>query len=52
LKIRPDADAYYMRSKCYYKTNNKKAACDDLQKAAGMGHQEAKRDVKEICGGM
>ena len=48
LKIRSDADAHYIRSMCNYKAGNKNAVCDDLQKAASMGHPEAKKDVKAM----
>lgn len=49
LKIKPDADAHYIRSKCYYKTGNNKMVCEDLQKAAGFGHKEAVKDAAEMC---
>jgi tetratricopeptide (TPR) repeat protein len=48
LKIKPDADAHYMRSMCNHKAGNKNAVCEDLQKAASLGHTEAKRDVKAM----
>ncbi len=49
ISITPDAAAYYTRSKCYYKTNNKKACCADLEKAAEMGNKEAKKDIGIVC---
>lgn len=48
LKIKPDADAHYVRSKCNYKLGNTGAVCPDLQKAASLGHPEAKKDVKAM----
>jgi tetratricopeptide (TPR) repeat protein len=49
ISIKPDAAAYYTRSKCYYKTNNKKACCSDLEKASEMGNREAKKDIGIVC---
>ncbi len=49
ISVLPDAAAYYTRSKCYYKTNNKKACCADLEKAADMGNKEAKKDIGIVC---
>lgn len=49
IDIKPDATAYYTRSKCFYKTNNKKACCADLEKAAAMGNKEAKKDIGIVC---
>lgn len=49
IEIKPDDAAYYTRSKCYYKTNNKKACCNDLEKAAAMGNKEAKKDIGIVC---
>lgn len=49
ISIKPEATAYYVRSKCYYKTNNKKACCADLEKAAEMGNKEAKKDIGIVC---
>lgn len=49
IDIKPDAEAYYLRSKCYYKTNNKKACCADLDKSAAMGNKEAKKDIGVVC---
>ncbi|TND04078.1 MAG: hypothetical protein FD123_3849 [Bacteroidetes bacterium] len=50
IKIKATADAYYLRSKCHHKLNHKKNVCEDLNKAAEMGHPEAKKDVITICG--
>jgi len=49
IAIKPEADAYYTRSKCFYKTNNKKACCADLEKAASMGNKDAKKDIGIVC---
>jgi tetratricopeptide (TPR) repeat protein len=49
IAIKPNADAYYTRSKCYYKTNNKKACCADLEKSSTMGNKEAKKDIGVVC---
>jgi tetratricopeptide (TPR) repeat protein len=49
ISILPNAEAYYTRSKCYYKTNNKKACCADLEKAAEMGNKDAKKDIGIVC---
>ena len=49
IAIKPEAAAFYTRSKCYYKTNNKKACCADLEKASAMGHREAKKDIGIVC---
>lgn len=49
IKLKPEAEAYYLRSKCQYKTNNLKACCSDLEKAASMGHAEAKKDKGVVC---
>lgn len=49
IAIKPDAAAYYTRSKCYYKTNNKKACCADLEKSSEMGNREAKKDIGVVC---
>lgn len=49
IDLKPDAAVYYTRSKCFYKTNNKKACCADLEKAASMGNKEAKKDIGIVC---
>jgi tetratricopeptide (TPR) repeat protein len=49
ISVKPNAAAYYTRSKCYYKTNNKKACCSDLEKASEMGNREAKKDIGIVC---
>ncbi len=49
IGLNPSANAYYIRSKCYYKLNNKKACCSDLEKAAQMGNTEAKKDLGVVC---
>lgn len=49
IAVKPDALAFYTRSKCYYKTNNKKACCADLEKSAEMGNKEAKKDIGIVC---
>lgn len=49
IALKPDAEAYYTRSKCYYKTNNKKACCADLEKSSEMGNREAKKDIGVVC---
>ncbi len=48
IKNNPSAEAYYIRSKCYYKLENKKACCEDLSKAQQMGHPEAARDKMTV----
>jgi tetratricopeptide (TPR) repeat protein len=49
IELKSDAEFYYTRSKCYYKSNNKKACCADLQKASDMGNREAKKDLGVVC---
>jgi tetratricopeptide (TPR) repeat protein len=49
IKVKPTADAYYNRSKCYYKLNKKNESCADLQKAADLGDKQAKKDKVSFC---
>ena len=49
VKYKPEAEAYYVRSKCHYRLKNLKACCSDLDKAAGMGHTEAAKDKSVVC---
>jgi len=49
IKLKPAADAYYLRSKCHHMLKNKKNVCEDLKKAAELGHPEAKKDVTTMC---
>lgn len=49
IKYKPEANYYYLRSKCYFKLENKKACCEDIVKAADLGHLEAQKDSKTIC---
>jgi tetratricopeptide (TPR) repeat protein len=49
ISLKPDANAYYTRSKCYYKSNNKKACCADLEKSSELGNKEAKKDIGIVC---
>jgi Tfp pilus assembly protein PilF len=49
VKLKPEAEAYYMRSKCCYRLGNMKACCSDLEKAASMGHAEAAKDKGVVC---
>jgi len=49
ISLKADAGAYDTRSKCYYKSNNKKACCADLEKASALGNKEAKKDIGIVC---
>jgi tetratricopeptide (TPR) repeat protein len=49
LKVNEDADLYYQRSKCFYELKNQKAACEDVNKAAALGHSQAKKDIIYVC---
>ncbi len=49
IKQKPTADAYYNRSKCYYKLNKKNESCADLQKAADLGDKQAAKDKASFC---
>lgn len=49
LKVKEDANLYYLRSKAWYRKDNKKACCTDLEKAAGLGNTEAKKDLSVVC---
>ena len=49
IKQLPNADTYYLRSKCYYKLKKEKECCNDLQKAAELGSKQAKEDIKYVC---
>ena len=49
IHINPEADLFYKRSMCNFKLGNKKECCEDIKKAASMGHAEAKKDIGAIC---
>lgn len=49
ISLKPEAASYYIRSKCYYKLNNLKACCADLQKAVAMGYKDAQKDIDTVC---
>lgn len=44
IKAGGTGEDYDLRGKCYFKLNNKKAACEDLNKAEQMGYAEAAKD--------
>ena len=44
-------DLYYLRSKCYFKKDNIKACCKDLETAAQLGNREAVKDLSVMCSG-
>ncbi len=43
------ADYYFYRGSCYFNTHQKDKACEDLSKAAEMGHKEAEKIKSETC---
>lgn len=43
------ADYYFLRGSCYFNIHQKDKACNDLSKAAEMGHKEAKKIKLETC---
>jgi tetratricopeptide (TPR) repeat protein len=49
IKIKEEGNYLYLRSKCFYKIENKNACCSDLKRAADLNHPEAKKDAKTIC---
>jgi tetratricopeptide (TPR) repeat protein len=49
IRVKPTADGYYNRSKCYYKLNKKNESCADLQKAADLGDKQAAKDKMSFC---
>jgi tetratricopeptide (TPR) repeat protein len=49
IKAKETAEAYYLRGACFAQLKDKNKACSDTQKAAEMGHSQAKKDVQIIC---
>ena len=49
IKLKPSANSYYFRGACKDILNKRKEACEDLQKAADLGHTEAKQKAFKIC---
>ncbi|MBN2683265.1 MAG: tetratricopeptide repeat protein [Bacteroidales bacterium] len=49
LKNIQDAEIYYLRGASFHALDNTKKACEDLKKAADLGHQKAAEDKLRIC---
>ena len=49
IKLKPEADYYFMRAACKDVMKDSKGMCEDLTIAAGMGHAEAKRKLSKVC---
>ena len=49
VKAQPTPEGHYLRAVCYYEMKNDRKACEELDTAAGLGHQEAIRMAKEFC---
>jgi len=49
IAAKKNAEAYYLRGASFYALRNKNKACADTQKAAELGHKQAKKDVSIIC---
>jgi tetratricopeptide (TPR) repeat protein len=51
LVLDPDrADTYYELSNAYYSLNNLDKTCENLIKAAELGHEQALAELREYCG--
>ena len=50
IKIKPTSEAYYQRAVCKQLSKDPKGPCEDLIKAATMGHEESKRIAAKNCG--
>ncbi len=49
ISAKKTGEAYYLRGACYAALKDKTNACSDTQKAAELGHLQAKKDVTVIC---
>jgi len=49
IKQLPNAETYYLRSKCFYKMQKTKECCNDLELAAKLGSKDAAKDIKFVC---
>jgi tetratricopeptide (TPR) repeat protein len=49
ISIKQTAEAYYLRSKCYYKLKRQKECCADLRKSLEMGMGTAQKDIDRVC---
>jgi len=49
ITLKPTAEAFYLRSKCYYKLKKQKECCADLKKSVDMGIAEAQKDMDRVC---
>lgn len=48
-KYLQDPEIFYLRGATYHELGETKKACDDLQKAADLGHKKAAEDKLRIC---
>jgi tetratricopeptide (TPR) repeat protein len=49
ISIKQTAEAYYLRSKCFYKLKRQKECCADLRKSLEMGMGTAQKDIDRVC---
>ena len=51
IKLKPNAEAFFYRGAIKDIMKDKTGACEDLKKAASLGHEEATKRLKKLCGG-